>query len=133
MDRISGLLEELDWELSPNVTVSLDGSTITAHHAGGRKQKVRVRVDSDRYLLVSTVLGPVRASRLSPQDLARLVFNANQNTDVVAFMVDRLGRFVGRIEQPRATLDREELRTYLLLLARECDRLEFLLTGRDIA
>jgi hypothetical protein len=35
------------------------------------------------------------------------------------------------IEQRAARLQGDELRFYLLQLAREADRLEFLLTGRD--
>ena len=57
------------------------------------------------------------------------MFKANQHSDIVAFTLDRQGRLVGRIENPAATLDQEELRASLLLLARECDRLEYFADG----
>ena len=133
MVDIRRFLQDLDWKLAPDHSAAIDGSTITVRLPGNRSQRVRVEVSSERYLFTSTVLGSTRASRFSTLNLAHLVFNANQHTDVVAFSIDGRGRFVGSVEQPVATLDREELRTYLLLLARECDRLEFLLTGRDVS
>ena len=40
-------------------------------------------------------------------------------------------RLLGRIEQPVATLDHEELELYVEILAKECDRFEYVLTGGD--
>ena len=52
-------------------------------------------------------------------------------TDVVEFALDESGRLIGRIEQVAEALNRNELEFYLTALAQECDRLEYLLTGRD--
>lgn len=133
MDDIRRHLEGLSRELDPGVTTSLSGTTITVQLPGRRFQRVNTSISTASYIFTSTVLGTIRANRYTALELAHLVFNANEHTDLVAFHIDQQGRFVGRVEQPKASLDREELRAYLLLLARECDRLEFLLTGRDEA
>ena len=54
----------------------------------------------------------------------------NRQTDVVNFTFDRHNRLIGRIEHPANTLDAEELFFYFSRLAIECDRLEYLLTGK---
>ena len=55
----------------------------------------------------------------------------NRSTDVVTFRFDRRGGLEGYIEQRAETVSPEELHFYLVCLAREADRLEFLLTGQD--
>jgi len=50
---------------------------------------------------------------------------------VVEFTLDETGRLVGRIEQVAERLNHDELEFFLTSLAQECDRLEYLLTGRD--
>jgi hypothetical protein len=45
---------------------------------------------------------------------------------------DRHNRLIGRIEHPASTLDAEELFFYESRLAIECDRLVYLLTGKNI-
>ena len=51
---------------------------------------------------------------------------------MVNFTFDWHSRLIGRIEHPANTLDGEELLFYLSRLAIECDRLEYLLTGKNI-
>ena len=43
----------------------------------------------------------------------------------------RRHRLIGVIEQPAQTLDREELVLHINTLARECDRFEYKLLGKD--
>ena len=47
------------------------------------------------------------------------------------FTIDHQERVVGRIDQPIESLHAKELKFYLETLARECDRLEYILTGTD--
>lgn len=68
---------------------------------------------------------------MEPADLARRIWSQNRVSDVVEFALDESGRLIGRIEQVAETLNRNELEFYLTALAQECDRLEYLLTGRD--
>lgn len=131
MRDVFAMARELPPELAPNTTLRIDGETFLVDHPDGRSQKIRVRREGDRYVFTSRVIGARRVEGLSWEELAQLVWHRNRVTPLVAFMLDGRGRLVGRIEQPVATLDPEELHAYLLLLARECDRLEFVLTGRD--
>jgi hypothetical protein len=50
---------------------------------------------------------------------------------LVAFGFDKRDRLVGIVEQPIATMAPEELRFYVEMLAKECDRFEYVLTGED--
>ena len=63
--------------------------------------------------------------------LAYRVWRRNAMKDLITFAFDERDRLVGLIEQPVATLDENELRLYVELVARECDRFEYLLTGDD--
>jgi len=52
--------------------------------------------------------------------------------DLVSFAFDDKNNLVGIIKQPALTLDHDELKLYIETLARECDRFEYILTGKDI-
>jgi len=60
------------------------------------------------------------------------IWERNRETAVVAFNLDKRGRLVGQIEQLADTLDLSELAFYIELLARECDRFEYVLSGLDV-
>ena len=65
------------------------------------------------------------------RDLAYRAWRKNDLKEIVTFSFDRRHRLIGVIEQPAETLDREELVLYISTLARECDRFEYKLLGRD--
>jgi hypothetical protein len=94
---------------------------------------VEIEREGEMYVLTSRVLGSSRAADLSAFDRVQHVWRRNRENGVVELVLDSSGRVVGRIEQVAETLDREELEYYLGVLAEECDRLEYLLTGRDEA
>ena len=71
----------------------------------------------------------VSAKRL--RDLAYRCWRRNARKALVTFAMEPRGRVVGLIEQPKATLDHEELELYVEVLAKECDRFEFVLSGQD--
>ena len=56
----------------------------------------------------------------------------NDMKDLVSFAFDDKNNLVGIIKQPALTLDHDELKLYIEALARECDRFEYILTGKDI-
>lgn len=97
-----------------------------------RKQVVHLEERHDFYVFRSVVQRA--APRTRPRHLRDLAFRCwrrNARKALVTFTVDPRGSVVGRIEQPKATLDHEELRLYVEVLAEECDRFEFVLCGRD--
>ena len=100
---------------------------------GGRSQKIRVSRDEDRYVFRSVVLLASAVTQNS-QHRRRIVYRAwrrNASQALVTFAFDDEDRLVGLVEVPVATLDHEELDLYVEVLAKECDRFEYALTGED--
>ena len=97
----------------------------------GRSQVVRLARRRDRYVFSSVVahIGAVNEDRRS---LAFRLWRRNALKAVVTFTIDRRERVIGLIDQPMESVHPEELKFYLETLARECDRLEYILTGADV-
>ena len=55
----------------------------------------------------------------------------NRFSDLVGFKIDGRGRLVGEAWVPLAGLDTDEWALYVRAVARACDRVEYLLSGRD--
>jgi hypothetical protein len=127
LERFGDALGALD----EGTTLEIDANALVVVFPSQRKQRIHVRIRDHHYVFTSRVLGSARVSELSWSELAEMVWPRNRSTPLVAFMLDEVGRLVGRIEHPSETLAPPDLRVIVLLLARECDRLEYLLTGRD--
>ena len=84
-------------------------------------------------MLWSTVVGRdfVTADDDAWRALAYRAWRKNALKDLVTFAFDSDDQLIGLIEQPVTTLDHEELQLYVETLAKECDRFEYVLTGRD--
>ncbi len=118
--------EHLPWERSGKlVDVQL--------WENGRRQKVHLERRGEMYRFWSIVASAGFVSRDDGawRDLAYRVWRKNDLKEIVTFSFDRRHRLIGVIEQPAETLDREELVLYIDTLARECDRFEYNLLGRD--
>ena len=114
------------WEVEDRrIRVSL-GST-------GRRQDVRFREQGDDVIFSSTVLSSkqVPRGRRLRAALVVAVWERNATVQLVGFGFDKKGRLVGQVRHPAEHLDPAELELYVNALAVECDRLEYLLTGRD--
>ena len=99
--------------------------------ADGRRQDITIVRKGNYYVMTSTVLKEARARSKKIEELYPRLWKRNLQTDVVAFTFDKQSKLIGRIEQLASTVDAEELRFYIETLARECDQLEYLLTGVD--
>jgi hypothetical protein len=104
---------------------------VTAEFRNGRKQIIEYKIDGERYVFTSRIAKRGVVNKIGRERLARDILLWNRSTDVVTFRFNKRGELEGYIEQRAATLSAEELRFYLACLAREADRLEFLLTGQD--
>jgi len=100
----------------------------------GRHQRIRIAKKSNEFVFTSGVLGSKAVSKNARKwrRLARLVWGINAEQELVCFRFDKEDRLVGEIRHPADHLDYDELRCYVLEIAAACDRLEFLLTGRDV-
>jgi hypothetical protein len=131
VDELHRMLAELPTELAPGTTLALEPDHVLVIFPSGRTQKILLDAHDDSYVFTSRIIGRRRVTHMSWTELARLVWPRNRRTPLVAFMLDPRDRLIGRIDHPAATLDPPELQAILLHLARECDRLEYLRTGRD--
>lgn len=133
MDKITGYARRLcsvqdhTWELDGNRLNMPVGE-------GGRRQTITFSRRGDDYLLSSVVLGSARvqSSDVYWREVAQLAWHRNAENEIVAFAFDQRDRLVGQVRHPVEFLDYEEFELYVHALARECDRFEYLLTGRDV-
>lgn len=105
---------------------------VTIGFANGRKQGIKYELNGEFLRFRSTILTPAAASALGLERLAAELLERNRDTDVVAFGFSAKGHVEAWIDQRASTLQADELRFYLVALATEADRLEYLLTGRDV-
>jgi hypothetical protein len=120
---------------SRNLSLEADGLRLVLPvGSSGRHQKIHFERDGTDYLMTTVILG----STLVTNDvskwrcLAKLAWHRNAEHEIVTFAFDKRDRLVGQIRHPADHLDYQELELYVTTLATECDRFEYLLSGRDI-
>ncbi len=98
-----------------------------------RKQSVHVGQRGDMVVFSSVVVGSRHVTQSSRywRELAYRTWRKNAVKELITFAFDKHDRLVGLVEQPIATLDHAELQLYIEIVAKECDRFEYALTGRD--
>ena len=99
-----------------------------------RAQAVHLARVDDRYVFRSPVLPSSEVTQTDRRwrDLAYRAWRRNAAKDIVTFSFDEHDALIGVIDVPAATLNQEELRMYIEILAKECDRFEYALTGEDV-
>ena len=132
MSRVDALLRGATHLPNSSIAVDWDGSVARLTLGNARSQRVQITERGDHIVFESVVLSARQTRSMRTDEVASVVWERNQQTDVVAFGWDSAGRLVGRIDQLAATLNVEELWFYLEVLAQQCDRLEWLLTGEDV-
>lgn len=120
--------ELVRWCRSAGLEVS--GDAVEVRFDDERRHRVQVHDEGDALRLVAVVARP--AVVLALDSPALLAWRRNRSTQLVGFRLDERGRLVGESWVPRAGLTGEELAFYVQRVAAECDRLEYLLTGRDV-
>jgi len=130
MRKINDLLKSRDLP-GTQIKMANRGGEIVMMLPGGRRQVVHIRREDHRYILASRVITRGRVKSFSSREIAEKIWDRNRYSDVVEFCIDEGGELVGRIEQVADTLDPEEFFFFLRRLAQECDRFEYLLTGKD--
>lgn len=105
-------------------------SDVDVRFGDGRSHRVTVTDEGDTYLISGFVVRQAVAASIP--DLPVRAWVRNRATRLVGFRVDRRQRLVGEAWLPKAGLTPEEFQLYLRLVASECDRFEYVLTGRDV-
>lgn len=95
-----------------------------------RRHRVLVIDEGDAYLISGFVVR--QAVVTSIPNLPVQVWTRNRATKLMGFRIDRRLRLVGEAWVPKAGITAEEFQLYLRTVAAECDRFEYIITGRDI-
>ena len=98
--------------------------------ADGRHHHVTVEDRGDEYQLSAFIVRQAVVNAMP--DLPRKVWSRNLSTPLVCFRIDNRQRLVGEAWVPKAGLCPEEFELYIRTIAVECDRFEYILTGRDV-
>ena len=132
MSQIKALLGGAKTERTEGLSLHWHPGVIQVEFPNGRKQGVQYQLKGDHYLLTSRVAAPGALLHISWEDLSKEILLRNRVTSVIAFGFGKRYTVEAWIRQRASTLQAEELRFYVALLAREADRFEYLLTGKDI-
>lgn len=98
-----------------------------------RHQRVYLRREGKYYSFVSVIMGSAAVTKSTQtwNELALMAWHRNAEHEIVNFAFDQKNRLVGVIRHPAMYLDPEELELYIAALTHECDRFEYLISGRD--
>ena len=107
-----------------------DGEAVNVQLADQRKHRIFVEDRGEEYVLLGVVARPALVATLD--DPLRVTWMRNRNSELVGFRIDGKGRLVGEAWVSKTGLTAEEFELYLRTLAVDCDRLENILTGKDL-
>ena len=132
MPQIRALLGGAKTELAGGLTLFWESGVIDVEFPNGRRQKVQYQLREDQYIFSSRVATAGSLFNISWGELAREILMRNRFTSVVAFGLGKRDCVEPWIRQRASTLQAEELKFYVGQFAREADRFEYLLTGKDV-
>jgi hypothetical protein len=107
----------------------VDDSHVQVKFANGRHHVITVEENDDAYRFTGIIARPSIASGRA--DLALRAWIKNRATQLAGFMFDARERLVGETCLPKVGATAEEFQICIRTLAAECDRFEYLLTGKD--
>lgn len=110
--------------------LEIDEHYINVKCSGERRHRVAVEDQGDAYMISAFVVR--QAVVASVHDLPIQTWLRNRALMLIGFRIDPQRRLVGEAWIPKAGLVAEEFQLYVRMLATECDRFEYALTGRDV-
>jgi len=110
--------------------MEVDTEDVLVKFDNGREHRVRV-VETDKTLEIHAIVARAAAVR-DVSGLALRVWRHNRAAQLVSFRVDTRGRVAAQGWIPKVGLTSKEFRLVVERVAAESDRLEFILTGRDV-
>lgn len=120
-----------DWRrLTREAGLAPTGDTIEVRFHDERHQQVLVGDANPMLLHVWSVAArPAMLDQLEDADL--YAWRRNRHSDLVGFKTDNRGRLIGEAWVPTEGLDAGEWGVYVRAVALACDRVEYLLSGKD--
>ncbi len=120
-----------DWRrLAREAGLEVSGDTIEVRFADGRRQQLDVDDRHPTLLRIFSVAArPALMAQVEEPDL--YAWRRNRLSDLVGFKIDTRGRLIGEAWVPAEGLDAAEWETYVRAVALACDRVEYLLSGKD--
>jgi hypothetical protein len=94
-----------------------------------RRHNVTVDEREDGYWLTGLVMH--RRDQETRGELAIRVWTRNRAANLVGFRFTKRGDLIGECFVPKAGLTKDEFELCVGKVARECDRMEYILTGAD--
>ena len=119
-----------EWqELSRKAGLRMVGNSIEIVFKDQRRQQLNVDVDASGSMrLWTTIAWPAQVRRLPKPYLT--AWHRNRLSELVGFRLDR-ERIIGESWVPPDLMTPDEWAFQVLAVAEACDRLQYLLTGRD--
>lgn len=132
MKKIEKLLKEIaNLRIDHSVVRNKNGH-LSVEFLSGRQQRIYIDRKGAYYKIWSISLHKSKVQEIGETKIIQDLWFKNRQTDVVGFCIDKKGRLVGSIQQLAEAIDKEELIFYIHILAKECDRLEYLFSGKDL-
>jgi hypothetical protein len=97
-----------------------------------RKQAVSFSCFKKYIVFESLVMKKINIQGIGYHQILQKMWQRNNSVDLVGFCINEKGNLVGQITQLLDFLDYDEFEFYILSLAREADRFEYILTGADV-
>lgn len=121
-----------DWrKLTREAGLRIEAAGIQVSCGEERSQFVQVDDSRPEVLRVFSVI-VTRGDAERLKNAALEAWKMNRFRELVGFKVAEYGRVIGESWVPTIGLTADEWKCYVLTVARSCDRLEYLWTGRDV-
>lgn len=131
MTMIEKLVSEVIREKFDHLEIRKINGQLWVIFPSNRKQRINIIQQGKYYSFRSVVLGKAKVNQYYEDWILPYIWQQNKETPLVSFQIDKKGRLTGRITQLIETLDKEEFLFYIEVLAKECDRMEYVLSGKD--
>jgi hypothetical protein len=123
-------MKPIDWKkLCRTAGLVVEGEAVHVGLPGDRGHRVVVRDEGETLELSGVVVGKKGLKNLEGAAVA--AFRRNRTSQIVGFRIDARDGMVGEAWLSKHGLTAAELVLHVRSVAAECDRLEYLLTGKD--
>jgi hypothetical protein len=120
-----------EWRhLSNKPGIKADEASIVVTFGDQRRQMIYIDQSKSDSIRLWTVIATPSAMNQFNEPLL-MAWRRNRVSELVGFTIDRRGRLIGESWVPSGTLTTEEWEIQVRSVAEACDRVEYLVTGKD--